>query len=261
MSKYNQILTEKDLEYIFGAKRKKRKLFIVSTVYSIALFVFFVCLIFTALNFNSLRLKLGYWYATDYSSATSSVINESTVNPNNLANADEDEKVVFDSINNNYLKISSINVLAPITWNIPNTPSLTSQGLQNGLIQIDGTAHPGEIGNVFITGHSSNYPWAKGDFNNIFALLNKVVVGDQIQVKYQDQNYLYTVKETKVVQPTDISVLQPTKNSILTLMTCTPVGTSLRRLIVISEQVYPNPANNAPSNTKTFNATEIPKAR
>jgi len=48
--------------------------------------------------------------------------------------------------------------------------------LENGIIKYPGSADPGTEGNSFIFGHSSNYPWAKGNYNDVFALLNEVQI-------------------------------------------------------------------------------------
>jgi len=48
--------------------------------------------------------------------------------------------------------------------------------LEKGIIKYPGSADPGTEGNSFIFGHSSNYPWAKGDYNNVFALLNELTL-------------------------------------------------------------------------------------
>lgn len=46
--------------------------------------------------------------------------------------------------------------------------------LQKGIVRYPGTAKPGETGNAFIFGHSSNYYWEKGDYNSVFAALDKL---------------------------------------------------------------------------------------
>ena len=46
--------------------------------------------------------------------------------------------------------------------------------LDKGVIKYPGSADPGHIGNSFIFGHSSNFPWARGKYNQVFALLDKL---------------------------------------------------------------------------------------
>lgn len=111
------------------------------------------------------------------------------------------------------------------------------EDLKNGVIHFPGTANPGENGNVFITGHSSYYLWDDGDYKDVFARLNKLEVGDDIVVYYNQQKYTYKVREKREVKKDDVSILEQNKDEkIITLMTCTPVGTNLRRLVVVAEQ-------------------------
>jgi len=110
------------------------------------------------------------------------------------------------------------------------------QELEKGIIKYPGSADPGTEGNSFIFGHSSNYPWAKGDYNNAFALLNELNAGDEIIVFFKQKKYTYVVREKNVVKPWHVSSLGDTPNKKqLTLMTCWPLGTTLNRLLVITE--------------------------
>lgn len=111
-------------------------------------------------------------------------------------------------------------------------------GLREGIVHYPGTAKPGEFGNVFLTGHSSYYPWDPGKYKDVFATLHDLEVGDRYYVYYNQKQYTYEVFEKKEVQPTAVDVLsQPLDKKVSTLMTCSPVGTTLRRLIIHAEQV------------------------
>lgn len=133
------------------------------------------------------------------------------------------------------LNIPKIGVDAPIIWNVPEEKIIDT--LENGLAHYEGTALPGQIGNVFITGHSSYYVWAGGSYKEIFALLNKLESGDKIYLSYNGVQFTYEVVGQKVVSPDNVSVLDQTNDYTLSLMTCTPVGTNLRRLIITAKQV------------------------
>ena len=112
--------------------------------------------------------------------------------------------------------------------------------LQNGVVHYPGTARPGQAGNFFVTGHSSYYPWAPGKYKTVFARLHQLNIGDEYWVYYGGDKHRYVVIDKKEVKPSDITVLdQPTDQRIATLMTCTPVGTTLRRLIIVSQEVDP----------------------
>lgn len=133
------------------------------------------------------------------------------------------------------LVIPQIKVSVPVIWNVNDNSVI--QNLEKGVVHYAGTALPGQIGNIFITGHSSYYPWAAGDYKDIFALLNKLKTGDKIYLQYGGQNFVYEVSGIKTVSPNDLGVLDTTPNKTLTLMTCVPVGTNLQRLIVTANQI------------------------
>ena len=109
--------------------------------------------------------------------------------------------------------------------------SIDSNDLDKGLAHLPGSALPGERGNVFISGHSSVL------FNNNFSKLSKLKMGDEIKIKIGETNFIYKVLETKVVDPTDVSVIVPPdgEGRYLTLMTCVPPGLNIKRLVVLGE--------------------------
>ncbi len=107
--------------------------------------------------------------------------------------------------------------------------------LRYGVVHFPGTAFPGDSGNVVITGHSSYFPWDPGRFKDVFALLHQVDVGDEVIVYHDQTKYRYIVSEKKVVKPSQVDVLTQEGGDRLTLITCTPVGTDLNRLIVLAK--------------------------
>ena len=114
-------------------------------------------------------------------------------------------------------------------------------GLKDGVVVHPVSRKPGILGNFFVTGHSSYYAWDKGRFKDVFALLHEVEMEDMIEIFWEGEKYTYQVKEIKIVAPTETSVLnQPKDRSILTLMTCTPVGTNKNRLVVVGKLVEVN---------------------
>jgi LPXTG-site transpeptidase (sortase) family protein len=118
------------------------------------------------------------------------------------------------------------------------TESEFQKTLEKGVLHYPNTASPGNEGNVFLTGHSSYYPWAPGEYKEIFALLHKLEIGDTYSITNKGETYTYKVHNKFEVQPSEVEVLQQPKNQrISTLMTCTPVGTTLRRLIIQAEEI------------------------
>lgn len=93
---------------------------------------------------------------------------------------------------------------------------------------------PGEYGNVSIFGHSSlPQLYNVSDYKTIFTYLPFLEKGDRILIKIDGLTYEYQVYEMFVVEPNEISVLdQRYDNAYLTLITCVPPGTYLKRLVV-----------------------------
>src|SRR4030095_4689134 len=129
--------------------------------------------------------------------------------------------------------INKINVNAPVVFDQTTVNEGNFQkALQHGVVHYPNTALPGQQGNVVIFGHSSGQWWAPGDYKFIFSLLDKMSVNDEIVLDYKGMRYIYKVTSTQVVSPDTVSVLnQPPNEHALTLITCTPVGTNLKRLI------------------------------
>lgn len=95
-------------------------------------------------------------------------------------------------------------------------------------------AVPGEPGNAVVFGHRYlNLPPSKNTMFN----LHKVDVGETIDVDWAGETFTYRVTETKVVLPEDLSVLTETDTPTLTLITCTPIFTTINRLVVTAELV------------------------
>jgi LPXTG-site transpeptidase (sortase) family protein len=111
--------------------------------------------------------------------------------------------------------------------------------LENGVIRYPGSAKPGEQGNSFIFGHSSNFPWMEWEYNDIFSLLDHVSYDDEVIVYYGQEKHTYKIRTKNVISPGDVSVLQddPDDKSKLTLMTCWPIGTTLNRLILTGDLI------------------------
>jgi sortase A len=140
------------------------------------------------------------------------------------------------------ITINKIAVDAPIIFGLPDNEEPTFQeALRGGVVHYPQTALPGEQGNSVIFGHSSDVWWAPGDYKFVFALLEKLEIDDIITVSHKGVNYTYVVEGKRIVEPDDISVLQPTEGHRLTLITCTPTGTNEKRLIIDAAQVYPKP--------------------
>lgn len=89
-----------------------------------------------------------------------------------------------------------------------------------------GTGQPGQSGNFCVAGHRSY------TYSEYFNRLNEVTSGDEIIIRTKKGEYKYKVYNSFVVEPSQVSVLNPTKDATLTLVTCTPIRIASHRLIV-----------------------------
>ncbi len=110
--------------------------------------------------------------------------------------------------------------------------------LKNGVAHTLGTAFPGEGGHIFLFAHSTDYFWNVGTYNAVFYLIDKLEVGDEINLFYHNQRVVYHVIGKRIVEPSQVEYLtRKTNKEFLTLQTCWPAGTTLRRLLVFAERI------------------------
>jgi sortase A len=130
--------------------------------------------------------------------------------------------------------IPKIGANAAIVPNVdPYNSRVYQQALTKGVAHAKGSVFPGRVGNMFLFSHSSVNFYEAMRFNSVFYLLNKLQSGDQIDIYFETKKFTYTVFESKLVNPNDVSYLmEKTNDSLLTLMTCWPPGTTFKRLIV-----------------------------
>jgi sortase A len=79
---------------------------------------------------------------------------------------------------------------------------------------IPGTARPGERGNMALAGHRDSF----------FRALRHIQLHDTIRIRTADHRYEYLVDSTDVVAPEETRPLDPTGDTVLTLVTCYPFG-------------------------------------
>jgi sortase A len=87
------------------------------------------------------------------------------------------------------------------------------------------TPNPGGLGNGAYSAHDD----IKGE---IFKRLGELSPGDQILLYTQHSVYTYAVTNELTVDPSDVSVLAPTKSSTVTLISCVPYWVDTQRLII-----------------------------
>jgi LPXTG-site transpeptidase (sortase) family protein len=159
-------------------------------------------------------------------------------------NTNSSKKVV---INTEYAKDMSISIDNIGIKDITITPNVDStneeiydQYLKRGVAHFRGTPLPGDGGNSFIYGHSSVESFFARHKNlpeTIFTRLEDIEVGNDIYINRDEENIHYIVRQKKIVEATDFSILdtQGDKETV-TLMTCWPLGIGTKRLVVLAER-------------------------
>lgn len=137
------------------------------------------------------------------------------------------------------LVIPKIEINTQVFTNIDaNNPKEYLPILVKGVAHARDSALPNQEGNVFIFAHSSDTPLNITHYNAVFYLIGKLEKDDEILVYYQQQKYLYKVMEKKIISPEKLEgYLKTLKGKTLTLQTCYPPGTTLKRLLVVAREI------------------------
>ncbi len=120
------------------------------------------------------------------------------------------------------IQIPAIHVDAPVVqgdgW----------EQLKKGVGQHIGTANPGETGNVVLSAHNDI-------FGEIFRYLDQLQPGDEVILYTNQRAYRYIVTRTRVVEPTEVSVMTPSSTPIVTLISCYPYLVDNQRIVVTAQ--------------------------
>ena len=178
----------------------------------------FAALIWVVLNFSYFKKNLQYQFGR-----------HPVVAPDKVA----EEKMDPDQVS-----IPALGIVAPVVYVDEQSENTFQEALKSGVVHFPDTASPGQSGNVYLFGHSSDNPWAQGEYKTVFALLPQIEIGTEILISDSEGNtYVYKAIETKVIDSDDLSVLDQgaRDRKLLTLQTSYPVGTALRRFVVVAE--------------------------
>lgn len=118
----------------------------------------------------------------------------------------------------------------PALWN-DAAPVVQGDGweqLKKGVGQYVGSAKPGENGNMVLSAHNDI-------FGELFRDLDQLKPGDEIIVNTSRQEYIYRVTGIRIVEPTEVSVLNPTAKPTVTLISCYPYLVDSQRIVVFGE--------------------------
>lgn len=102
--------------------------------------------------------------------------------------------------------------------------------LKRGVAQHLGTGDPGQPGNVVLSGHNDIY-------GEVFRHLDQLTAGDEIIVHTQAREFTYRVVYSRIVPPTEVGVMDQTREPIVTLISCYPYMVNSDRIVVVAELV------------------------
>ncbi|MDA3839685.1 MAG: sortase [Patescibacteria group bacterium] len=171
-----------------------------------------------------------------------------------LSNKDIDQKVETEKIVEEFKKNNEI--ITEVTTGFPKSEYKTSPdrliiskiGVNAPIVETDNEAYglslgawlmptgarPGEIGNTIITGHRFKYLPPN---NLTFYLFHKLEIGDLVYIVWKGEEMYYEIDDIKVVEDTDLSVIDPSDDEILTMFTCTPIYSTKQRLVVTAKPI------------------------
>jgi len=96
------------------------------------------------------------------------------------------------------------------------------------------SALPGEVGNFAVAAH-------RGGFGGAFKNIHRLVEGDRVYLETNDYWYVYKYLQTKIVDPSDIAVIDPVPAELdgaqvgghyMTMTSCTPIFVNTQRIVV-----------------------------
>ncbi|MEI7579302.1 MAG: sortase [bacterium] len=168
---------------------------------------------------------------------------------NLTSEAQQSTETVQDPTSSNYKGRFTLSIAAIGLNDIPVVANVNSgleeeyqKQLKNGLAHFSGTGLPLSPvkNNIVIYGHSASGDYYERTHDKIaaFSLLNKVKVGDIVEIKMEGKSYQYRIVKSKIVEPNDISILTgQIGQKTLTLFTCFPNGNRAKRFVAIAKPV------------------------
>ena len=192
-----------------------------------------VLLAFVFLQYNRVLFGMAAAYTTPGNVDPQNII----VNPSNDAAVGPESRLI----------IPKLNVDVPVIYGV-NAADHNAQmkAMEKGAAHFSiagANAVPGQVGNAVFSAHSSNDAFAPGDYKFVFAQNEKLVKDDIMYMHYQGKRYTYAVTKKEVVMPNEVSRVQiQTDKPMLTLISCVPLGTAEKRLLVFAEQISPDPS-------------------
>jgi LPXTG-site transpeptidase (sortase) family protein len=106
-----------------------------------------------------------------------------------------------------------------------------------GVVHYPDTALPGSVGAGLYSGHSSAPPNIRSQYNYVFSKLENLGPNDDVIINFQGNTYTYKIFRKEIVAPRDFKLREYQGKETITLLSCWPVGTAAKRIIVEAERV------------------------
>lgn len=200
---------------------------------------------FTVVNWNDISWIFNYRevsgllydFFTPYQSISASYAPDIFIN--NSATNDSQHAEYSYSSKTNILEIPSIGISTPVIFpKDPNIKAITKD-LDNGAVYYPGSVLPGQTGQIVVLGHSAPPNWPKIKHDWVFSDLNDLKYGDQIYLYFDNKEYIYSVREKKIlaigqeITPTPLVKV----GNIIVLVSCWPPGKNFQRMTIQAELV------------------------
>ncbi len=121
-------------------------------------------------------------------------------------------------------------VIPAIGVDAPVVHGVGAESLKRGVGHYDGSANPGEVGNVVLAGHNDVY-------GEVFRDLAQLKPGDDLTLFSQAGQYRYVIRGWRIVAPNEVSVLEPSTSPTVTLISCYPYRIDTQRIVVVADLV------------------------
>lgn len=134
-----------------------------------------------------------------------------------------------------WIHVPAIGVKVPLAKSASMSDTDVLETLSFGAALYPNGIAPGNLGNTFISAHSTGDPW-RGKYRFAFLRINELALGNEMHVDWQGTRYTYRVVGKDLIKPSpDFRVESGRSKPTLTLMACWPLWTTNQRLLVTGE--------------------------
>lgn len=134
------------------------------------------------------------------------------------------------------LKIPQLDEPVPLVFSETLDEATIQEELKEGAVVLPLGTIIGQPGNVVITAHSTGLT-TFGPYRFAFAKISELKEGDEFIIKTQKATFTYKIFGSDIVWPTEVDKLPNDDRSTVTLVTCWPLWTNFKRLLVHGELV------------------------